>query len=48
MYGKQKVQKEGIKTSFSGEDIPYDYCNATAVINVKYVFKQNKKYHPIF
>ena len=45
--GKLKTWKERIKTNFYGQDVPYDmYCNATAVLKIDSVYKQNKNYHP--
>ena len=33
--------------NFHGQDGPCDmYCNATAVLNVDFVYKQGKNYHP--
>ena len=45
--GKLKTWKERIKTSFNGQDIPYDmYCNAMTVLKIDSVYKQGKNYHP--
>ena len=39
--------KDGIKTNFHGQDVPYDmYCSATAVLKIDSVYKQSKNYHP--
>ena len=47
VHGKLKMLKERIKTSFHGQDVPYDmYCNATAVLKIDSVYKQGKNYHP--
>ena len=46
VYSKLKMWKERIKTNFHGQNVPYDmYCNATAVLNIDFVYKQ-KSYHP--
>ena len=43
VYGKLKTWKECIKTNFHGEDVPCDmYCNATAVLNIGFIYKQGK------
>ena len=45
--GKLKTWKERIKTNFHGQDVPYDmYCNATAMLKIDSVYKQDKNYHP--
>ena len=45
--GKLKTQKERIKTSFYGQDVPYNmHCNAMAVLKIDSVYKQGKNYHP--
>ena len=45
--GELKTWKERIKTSFRGQDVPYNmYCNATAVLKIDSVYKQDKSYHP--
>ena len=47
MHGKLKTWKGRIKTSFHGQDVPYDmYFNVTAVLKVDFVYKQSKYYHP--
>ena len=47
VHGKLKMRTECIKTNFHGEDVPYDtYCNATAVLKINSVYKQDKNYHP--
>ena len=47
VYGKLKTWKERIKTNFHGQDVPYDmYCNATAMLKIDSVYKQDKNYHP--
>ena len=41
------MRKERITTNFHGQDVPYDmYCNATAVLKINSVNKQDKNYHP--
>ena len=43
VYGKLKTWKECIKTNFHGEDVTCDmYCNATAVLNIGFIYKQGK------
>ena len=43
VHGKLKMLKERIKTSFHGQDVPYDmYCNATAVLKIDSVYRQGK------
>ena len=38
--------KERIKTNFHGQNVPYDmYCNATAVLKIDSVYKQDKNYY---
>ena len=45
--GKLKTWKEGIKTNFHGQIVPYDvYCNTTVVLKIDSVDKQDKNYHP--
>ena len=45
--GKLKTQKERIKTNFHGHDVLYNmHCNATAVLKIHSVYKQDKNYHP--
>ena len=35
------------KKSFHGQDVPYNiYCNATAVLKIDSVYKEDKNYHP--
>ena len=35
------------KKSFHGQDVPYNiYCNATAVLKIHSVYKEDKNYHP--
>ena len=47
LYGKLQTWKERIKTNFHGQVVPYDmYCNATAVLKIDSVYKQDKNYHP--
>ena len=47
VHGKLKMWKEGIKTNFHGQDVPYDmYCNARAVLKIDSVYNQGKNYHP--
>ena len=47
IHGKLKTWKDRIKMNFHGQDGPCDmYCNATAVLNVDFVYKQGKNYHP--
>ena len=47
IHGKLKTWKDGIKTNFNGQEIPYDmYCNATAVLKINSIYKQSKNYHP--
>ena len=47
--GKLKMWKERIKTNFYGQDVPYDmYCNATAVLKIDSVYKQDKNYHQVY
>ena len=47
VHGKLKMWAECIKTNFHGQDVPYDvYCNATAVLKINSVYKQDKNYHP--
>ena len=42
------MSKEGIKTNFHGQDVPYDmYCNATAVLKIDSIYNQGKNYHPL-
>ena len=44
--GKLKMWKERIKTDFHGQDVPYSiYYNATAVLKIDSVYKQDKNYH---
>ena len=39
--------EECIKTSYYGQDVPYDmYCNAATVLKIDSVYKQGKNYHP--
>ena len=46
-HGQLKMWKERIKTSFHGQDVPYNmYCNATAVLNIDSLYKQGRNYHP--
>ena len=45
--GKLKTQKERIKTSFYGQDVPYNmHCNVMAVLKIDSVYKHGKNYHP--
>ena len=45
--GKLKTRKERIKTNFHGQDVLYNmHCNATAVLKIHSVYKQDKNYHP--
>ena len=45
--GKLKTWKERIKTDFHGQDVQYNmHCNATAVLKIDSVYKQDKNYHP--
>ena len=45
--GKLKTWKGRIKTSFHGQDVPYNiHCNATAVLKIDSVYKLGKNYHP--
>ena len=45
--GKLKTWKKDIKTNFPGRIAPYDmHCNATAVLKIDSVYKQDKNYHP--
>ena len=45
--GKLKTQKKRIKTNFHGQDALYNmHCNATAVLKIDPVYKQDKNYHP--
>ena len=47
MHGNLETWRDGIKTNFHGQDVPYDmYCNATAVLKIDSVYKQSKNYHP--
>ena len=47
MHGKLQMWKERMKTTFHGQDVPYDmYCNAAAVLKIDSVYKQSKNYHP--
>ena len=47
VHGKLKTWKERIKTHFHGQDVPYDmYCNATAVLEINFIYKQGKNYYP--
>ena len=47
VYCKLKMWKERIKTNFHGQDVPYDmYCNATGVLKINSVYKQDKIYYP--
>ena len=47
IHDKLKTWKEHIKTTFYGQDIPYEmYYNATAVLKIDSVYKQSKNYHP--
>ena len=47
VHGKLKTWKKGIKTNFYGQIIPYDLnCNATAVLKIYFVNKQDKNVHP--
>ena len=47
IHGKLKTWKEHIKTTFYGQDIPYEmYYNATTVLKIDSVYKQSKNYHP--
>ena len=40
--GKLKMWRESIKTNFHGQDVRYNmYCNATAVLKIDSVYKQN-------
>ena len=39
VHGKLKMCKEHIKTNFHGQDVPYMYCNATAVLKIDSVYK---------
>ena len=44
--GKLKTQKKRIKTNFHGQDALYNmHCNATAVLKIDPVYKQDKNYH---
>ena len=44
---KLKTCKECIKTYFHGQDVPYNmHFNATAVLKIDSVYKQDKNYHP--
>ena len=46
MHGKLKTWKDHIKTSFHGQDVPYNmYCDATVVLKIDSVYKQSKNYH---
>ena len=46
VHGKLKMLKERIKTSFHGQDVPYDmYCNATAVLKIDSAYKEGENYH---
>ena len=46
MHGKLKTWKDGIKTNFHGQDVPYDrYCIATAVLKIDSLYKESKSYH---
>ena len=41
-----KTWKEGIRTSFHGQDVPYNmHCNAATVLKIDSVYKQGKNYH---
>ena len=45
--GKLKTWKERIRTNFHGQDVLYDMlCNATAVLKIDSVFKQDKNCQP--
>ena len=45
--GKLETWKERVKTSFHGQNVPFDvYCNAAAVLGICSVYKQGKNYHP--
>ena len=45
--GKLKTWKEGIRTDFHDQDVPYNiHCNATVVLKIDSVYKQGKNYHP--
>ena len=46
VHDKLKMRKECIKTIFYGQDVPYMYCNATAVLKIDSIYKQGKNYHP--
>ena len=45
VHGKLKTWKHHIKTNFHSQDVPYMYCNATAVLKIEAVYKQSKNYH---
>ena len=45
--GKLKTLKKCIKTTFHGQDVPYNiHCNATAVLKINSAYKSGKNYHP--
>ena len=47
VHGKLVYWKEGIKTNFHDQDVPYNmYCNATAVLKIDSVYKEGKNYYP--
>ena len=49
VYGKLKTWKERIKTSFHGQNVPYDmHCNAMAVLKIDSVYKQGKYYPQVY
>ena len=47
VHSKLVYWKEGIKTNFHDQDVPYNmYCNATAVLKIDSVYKEGKNYYP--
>ena len=49
VYGKLKTWKERIKASFHGQDVPYEmHGNATAVLKIDSVYKQDKNYPQVY
>ena len=47
IFGKLKTWKDCIKTNFHSQEVLYDvYCNARAVIEIDFIYRQGKNHYP--